>query len=60
MRSGLLLKREILLRLRPHIIKCVGPAGDYERLKTCQTAALNTDAGEEGFDSDVSSKEALS
>lgn len=43
-----------------NMIKCVGPVGDYERLKTCQTAALNTDAGEEGFDSDVLSKEALS
>lgn len=42
------------------MIKCVGPAGDYERLKTCQTAALNTDAGEKGFDSDVLSIEALS
>lgn len=55
-----LFKREILSHVCAHMIKCVGPAGDYERLKTCQTAALNTDAGEEGFDSDVLSIEALS
>lgn len=55
-----LFKRETLPHVRAHMIKCVGPAGDYERLKTCQTAALNADAGEEGFDSDVLSKEALS
>lgn len=53
-------EREILPHVSAHMIKCVRAAGDYERLKTRQTAALNTEAGEEGFDSDVLSKEALS
>lgn len=59
--SGLLffLQRETLPHVCALVIKRVGPAGDYGRLKTCQTTALNTDAGE-GFDSDVLSKEALS
>lgn len=53
-------RREILPHVCAHMIKSVGPAGDYERFKTCQTAPLNTDAGEEGFDSDVLSNKALS
>lgn len=51
-------KGETLPHVSTQMIKCVGPAGDYERLKTCQKTALNTDAGEKGFDSDVLSKEA--
>lgn len=51
-------KGETLPHVSTQMIECVGPAGDYERLKTCQQTALNTDAGEEGLDSDVLSKEA--
>lgn len=51
--GGLILKRGIPPWACVCKIKCVRAAGDYERLKTCQAAALNADAGEGGFDSDV-------
>lgn len=51
-------KGETLPHVSTQMIKSVGLAGDYERLKTRQKTALNTDTGEEGFDSDVLSKEA--